>query len=346
MEALAGTIAPEKILRELSEMWNTIAHDGGPDGEGPLRACSLTLVTLADESEDFTAIGETIAALMPEHPARTVVVKLEGDDGRRLSERVFSQCWKPFGSKRQVCCEQVEIAATDAALGDLPSVILPLAVPDLPLVLWCRSARLASMPEFAPIAAMAQRVILDGERFCNLAMAGGATEKSAPRIALNRLGNLAAKHPGVADLAWTRLTRWRAMLSQVFENKHHLAELPRISKVRVKAGNGAHVSGWYFGAWVMDVLTGAGIHPEFRLEYAHDVQHGTHSIQLAADNWSVELARYDERLIVTVGGIEQCSPLPVPTDFPLLQEELRITGRDPIYERTLASARRMAGGQQ
>lgn len=346
MEAIAGTIAPEKILRELSEMWNTIAHDATGDGEGPLRACSLTLVTLADESEDFTAIGETIAALMPEHPARTLVVKLEGEDGRRLSERVFSQCWKPFGSKRQVCCEQVEIAATDAALGDLPSVILPLAVPDLPLVLWCRSARLASMAEFQPIASMAQRVILDGERFCNLALAAGATQKSAPRIALNRLGNIAAKHSGVADLAWTRLTRWRSMLSLVFENRQHLAELPRISKVHVTAGDGAHVAGWYFGAWVMDVLADAGVHPEFRLEYGYGAQHGSHSIQLSADGWAVELTRNEERLFVTVGGATNCSPLPVPTDFTLMREELRITGRDPIYERTLASARRMAGAQQ
>lgn len=347
MGTIAGTIAPEKILRELSEMWSAIAHDGATDGEGPLRACSLTLVTLADESEDFSAIGETIAALMPEHPARTIVVKLEGDDGRRLSERVFSQCWKPFGSKRQVCCEQVEIAATDAALGDLPSVILPLTVADLPLALWCRSARLASMTEFTPIAAMAQRVILDGERFCNLAMAGGASEKSAPRIALNRLAAIASRQPGVADLAWTRLTRWRAMLSQIFDNRQHLAELPRISKVTVNVGHGAHVSAWYFGAWVMDSLADAGIHPEFHFEYGRDTAHGkVHSIELAAGDWSAELARYDDRLIVTTGGVAHCNPLPPLTDFSLMQEELRITGRDAAFERALASARRMAGGQQ
>ena len=67
----------------------------------------------------------------------------------------------PFGQRQQICCEQIEITASDAALGDLPSVMLPLVVADLPVILWCRSARLIGMPEFAQIARMATKVVLD-----------------------------------------------------------------------------------------------------------------------------------------------------------------------------------------
>lgn len=345
MQTVPGTIAPEKILRELAEMWTELSRDPNGEGDGALRACSLTLVTFADESEDFSALGETIAALMPEHPARTIVVKLEGEDGRRLSERVYSQCWKPFGQKRQVCCEQVEISSTDAALADLPSVILPLTASDLPVVVWCRSARLATLPQFAAIAAMARRVILDGERFVHLALAGGASENSAPRVALNRIAMLGTRETCVADLAWTRLTRWRAMLSQIFENRSHLAELPRVTKVTVITSHLSPLSGLYFGAWVMDALADIGVHPEFHFERSGEAPHGkVHGIELAAPDWSVDLARYDDRLIVTAGGLSQCTPLPAPSDFLLMQEELRITGRDAVYERALASGRRMAGG--
>ena len=62
-----------------------------------------------------------------------------------MAERVYAQCWKPFGQHRQICCEQMEITASDAALADLPSVVLPLAVADLPLIVWCRSPRLLAM---------------------------------------------------------------------------------------------------------------------------------------------------------------------------------------------------------
>jgi glucose-6-phosphate dehydrogenase assembly protein OpcA len=327
---MSTTIAPEKILRELAEMWSELGQT--PDGEGALRACSMTLVTLAEENEDFSALGEIIAALMPEHPARTIVVRLRGAGERMLSERVYSQCWMPFGQKRQVCCEQVEIVASDAALGDLPSVILPLAVADLPLIVWCRSARVVAMPEFAAIAAMAQRVIVDGEAL------------PTAREALSRIAQIAAQGTRAGDLAWTRLTRWRALLSQVFENRQHQAQLPRISKVTVGVIGEPPVGAWYFGAWVMDVLAAIGIHPEFHMERSADSPHGElQRIQLAAPDWSAELSRYNERLIVTAGGLAHCNPLRRATDYSLMEEELRIVGPDSVFERALTSAQRLAG---
>jgi glucose-6-phosphate dehydrogenase assembly protein OpcA len=342
-----GTIAPEKILRELSEMWTSLSKDPSGEGDGALRACSMTLVTLAEEAEDFSALGEVIAALMPEHPARTIMVRLQGAGERTLSERVYSQCWRPFGQKRQVCCEQVEISASDAALADLPSVILPLAVPDLPLVVWCRSARVACMPEFAAIAAMAKRVIVDSEAFCSYVPGAKSGANDSARTALDRIAALTGKDTCVADLAWTRLTPWRAMLSQVFENRQNLAELPRISKVTVTVSGEARLSAWYLGAWVMDVLGDAGVQPEFAMQRSGgDGEQELQGIELSAPDWSVELSRYDERLIVTTGGLAQCNPLRRASDYSLMQEELRITGRDPAFERAFASARQRIGTAQ
>jgi glucose-6-phosphate dehydrogenase assembly protein OpcA len=325
---MGTTIAPDKILRELAEMWTSLSKDPNGAGEGALRACSMTLVTMAEEAEDFSALGETIAALMPEHPARTIVTRLRGAGERFLDERVYSQCWRPFGQKRQVCCEQVEITASDAALGDLPSVILPLAVADLPLIVWCRSARILARPEFAVNAAMAQRVIVDSSGVL------GAREGLA-RV---------ASFPRAGDLAWTRLTRWRAQLSQVFENRQNLGRLPDVSTVTVTASGEAPTSAWYLGAWVMDALSDAGVRPQFQMERSGDAAAGElQSILLEGPEWSAELALNGKRLIVTAGGIAQCTPLPPATDCQLMREELRITGRDAVFERTLASAQRLAG---
>src|SRR3954468_17402153 len=125
----------------------------------------MTLVAIAEESEEPAALGETIASLMPEHPARAILIRLRGAGERALSERVYQQCWKPFGQRQQICCEQIELTASDAALGDLPSVLLPLIVADLPVILWCRSPRLVMMPEFAEIARSATKVVLDSAAF-------------------------------------------------------------------------------------------------------------------------------------------------------------------------------------
>ena len=115
---MSATVVPGKILKELAELWVSTAKatDGGA---GVLRACSMTLLVLAEESDDSQGLGETIAALMPEHPARAIVVRMSGPGERSLTERVYSQCWMPFGQRKQICCEQVEITVSDDALADL-----------------------------------------------------------------------------------------------------------------------------------------------------------------------------------------------------------------------------------
>jgi hypothetical protein len=91
---MSTTVAPEKILKELAELWVDSGKQGQAEGgAGVLRACSMTLLVLAESGEDTQDLGETIAALMPEHPARTILVRLSGAGDRSLAERVYSQCW-------------------------------------------------------------------------------------------------------------------------------------------------------------------------------------------------------------------------------------------------------------
>jgi hypothetical protein len=54
--------------------------------------------------------------------------------------------------------------------------------------------------------------------------------------------------------------------------------------------------------------------------------------------FAVELAREDDRMVVTLNGASQCTNLPQPTDYLLMREELGIVRHDPVFERTLASA--------
>jgi glucose-6-phosphate dehydrogenase assembly protein OpcA len=330
-----GSIAPEKILRELTDLWVTLGKEThGDAADGALRACSMTLVALTEETDDTAELGETIAALMPQHPARVIVVRLRGAGERMLSERVSAQCWMPFGQHRKVCCEQVEITATDAALADLASVVLPLAEADLPLILWCRSARILGMPEFQQIAAMAHRVILDSAALPDA------------RAALARMAGKSVRGVLLGDFSWTRLTRWRAILSQIFENRQNLAELQGIAKVTVVATGEPPVAAWYMGAWVMDALAGAGVHPDFHMQCTGESQPGeVQSIVLSGAAFSAELERRGARLIVTVGGLAYCNHLPALTEYSLLEEELRIVGHDAVFEKTLVSAQRLSGGE-
>jgi len=328
-EAGAEGIHPERVLRELADLWVTLGKQGQDEGgAGVLRACTLTLVVLAEESDDDAALGETIAALMPEHPARTIVVKLSGAGERGLAERVYAQCWMPFGQRRQICCEQIEITASDAALADLPSVVLPLVAPDLPVIVWSRSASLFEMPLFGAIAHMAAKVLVDSAGFAD------------PKLALRLLAEMAQSGVLLGDLAWTRLTRWREMLARLFENRDYLAKLARISNVRVVHTREFATSAWYMGGWVVDALRDAGVSAQ--VVVAAGSGPASLSVELAGDGFRVELVRQADRLIITVDNAENCTNLPRPSDYLLMREELGIVRRDTVFERTLASAARLA----
>ena len=326
---MSATVAPEQILRELAELWVDSGKQGQAEGgTGVLRACTMTLLVLAEAGEDTQDFGETMAALMPEHPARTIVVRLSGEGERALTERVYSQCWMPFGQRRQICCEQVEITASDAALDDLPSVVLPLAVPDLPLILWCRSTRLPAMREFRLIAAMAQKIVLD------------SASSPDPAGALLRAEALAESGVLLGDLSWTRLTRWREMLSQVFENQRNLARLPQVSKLEVEWGGSRYVPALYLGAWIRDSLAAVGVNASLHIARAADEDFLR--VRMACDGFAAEVVRREDRMIVTLDGDSQCTNLPQPTDYLLMREELGIVRHDPVFEKSLTSAARLA----
>jgi glucose-6-phosphate dehydrogenase assembly protein OpcA len=188
------------------------------------------------------------------------------------------------------------------------------------------------MPEFQPIAAMAHRVILDSAGLRN------------PLAALRQIPDRSAHGVLVGDFSWTRLTRWRETLSQIFENRHNLAESRRITKVAIETAGEPPVAAWYLGAWVMDALASATVYPEFHMTRTGESVPGEmQRVELSGPGFSAELERRGARLIVTVGGLAYCNNLPARSEYSLIAEELRIVDGDPVFEKTVASAQRLAG---
>jgi glucose-6-phosphate dehydrogenase assembly protein OpcA len=158
------------------------------------------------------------------------------------------------------------------------------------------------------------------------------------KAALGRLAEWAGGGTLVGDLAWTRLTRWREMLSQVFQNRQNLAKLPFLTSVRVWFGAGLETTARYMGAWITNVLADSGVKASLAVE-PRDAP--SLRVELAGEGFQVGLERRDGRLTVTVNDLTNCTNLPQPTDYLLMREELAIVRRDAVYERTLASASRL-----
>ena len=208
----------------------------------------------------------------------------------------------------------------------MPSVILPLAVPDLPVILWCRSARLVRRQEFGEIARMATKVVIDSAADTN---AIDAIRRMADAV---RSGGI------FADLAWTRLTRWRETLARVFENRDTLARLSEVRSVQVRFGPGYETAAWYLAAWAVNALASVAqvVTPEV------SKQDESLRLEISGGTFRVELSRQDDRLMTVVNEQSNCTNLPRPADYHMMREELGIVRRDAVFEATLASAARLA----
>jgi glucose-6-phosphate dehydrogenase assembly protein OpcA len=291
----------------------------------------MTLVVAAEDSEDFAALGETIAALMPEHPARVIVVRLRGGTEGGLAARVFAQCWMPFGQRRQICCEQIEITGPDSALEDAASVVDPVIAADLPVIVWCRSARILDAAGFGRLAGLARKVIVDSSAWPD------------GQEGVRRVAQLASRGVEVGDLAWTRLTRWRETLARLFENPHYLKLLPGVKQVQAGYGGAnAPAAARYMGGWLRDALSRVGAQTDLQLVADAPGPAGyLLRVELNGPEFQLRLTRREDRLIVETDSLSSCTNLPQPTDYLLLREELGIVERDPVFERVRAAAARL-----
>ncbi|HLH42048.1 MAG TPA: glucose-6-phosphate dehydrogenase assembly protein OpcA [Bryobacteraceae bacterium] len=313
-------VDPESILAELEQLWADLDSQSAAKG-GVLRACSMTLAVVARDEEDASQARRTIGVIMHDQPCRALVVKMH--DGAELAARVFAECWMPFGAQRQICSEGVEIAALPDQFAEVARVLTPLRAPDLPLVLWCRGPIAFSLRAFDHLFPLADKVILD------------STALSSAPSALAFLRLLRSRGHLVADLAWTRLTACRQILAHLFQERRLTPSA--IKSARVAYSGPAPCTGaLYFASWIRLALPSVPI----RLE-AVEGDPGLRGVTLLVDPKSGQ----EGDLALTLSGSSQIevrgcgrrrrSSLPPSDEAALMREELKILGRDPVFERVL-----------
>ncbi|MFJ8044347.1 glucose-6-phosphate dehydrogenase assembly protein OpcA [Kitasatospora sp. NPDC096147] len=162
----------------------------------------LTLVIVTDEGSAYDALRAANDASR-EHPSRILaVIKRAGRSPRARAEtRLDAEILvgTDAGSGETVILRMHGELASHAQ-----SVVLPLLLPDAPVVVWWpENAPLH--PAQDPLGALAQRRITD------------AVTAESP---VGQLAQRAASYaPGDTDLAWTRITGWRSMLAAALDQR-------------------------------------------------------------------------------------------------------------------------------
>ncbi len=325
-------IVPETILSELQQLWISLAKAETTAGQpGVLRSCTMTLIVVTDQPEG-DGLVETLGELMQAHPSRTIVVRMVPGDAPRLDAGVRAHCWRPFGSRQQICSELIRVEFTRERLEGAVNLLQGLLVPDLPVVLWARSERLATAPEFQPLLPLAWRVIVDSML---------VSDSSRAIEAVRKLSSAGMK---VADLAWTRITPWRKMTADLFDAFECRKRLEAISTISIThLGGATPASALYLGSWLSAGLPGTP-----RVEYREaepasvgDFPQGSiYSVVMQAAGFEIVLKVTDtaqglRQIQLRAGDLESHRVLPASTETTLMTEELRISGIDRQFARAL-----------
>jgi glucose-6-phosphate dehydrogenase assembly protein OpcA len=342
----AGAMSVEQIERELGQLR---MNDDGTLG---LRASVLNLIVVTDE-ESATDITQSVSKLSGQYPARAILLISDPEEEEaRLDFRLSAYCNVRGGGGAQVCAEQITIHAEGPPAKHLESLAGPLLISDLPVFLWYPGPFSPSSPEFAGVASLADRLIIDSA-------AADDCERSLREIA-GLLENAAS--PAVGDLQWMMLSPWRALVSELFGPPERAVELGKIHKVEVLHAPRGECRALLFVGWLASTLDWrlldatrteegrevrfAGPSGEIVVELSSNSPDARlRRVRLYSDEYSFQVSRHrdlsDARTTV-MRGDELLGELTVHLGSfdlgALLGEELRYRGHDEVYESALRMA--------
>ena len=344
-----GPMSVEEIEHELGRLRQN------EDGTLGLRASVLNLIVVTDEESAADITGH-VSKLAGQYPARAIVLISDPAEGRaNLDFGLSAFCSVRSGGSAQVCAEQITIHAEGPPAEHLETLAGPLLISDLPTFLWYPDGLSPSSPEFAGLAEIADRVILD-----SASSAGGDCG-----LSFGELVELLEREdaPAIGDLQWVRLSPWRALVAESFNQAERAGELGRIRSVEIMHAPDGECRALLFVGWLASRL---GWEPRSARDTGEEGREVSfagpsgevvaslspassgarfRSVRLHSDEYTYEVARnrdLSEARTTVKRGDETLGELAVHLgNFDLgavLGEELRFRGRDEVYEAALRMA--------
>ena len=275
----------------------------------PAMGMVLTLVVVVPEDDAEEALSAAVAAAK-EHPSRILGVILG-------SVRGSSTITAEIRSGRGTSGELALIRLSGEVAKHPESVVLPLLLPDSPVVVWWPT-QAPTAPAEDPLGRLGTRRITDAAEV-------------PTRRAKALLEQCASYAPGNTDLAWTRITLWRALLAAALEQVD--AKVTRISVTAERISPSADL----LGAWLADRLRAP-------VTWHRSEGPGITEVTLTTRLGDIRISRRDGReATLTVPGQPDRPVALRRREVPeLLTEELRRLDPDDVYAATVRKLHRMS----
>jgi glucose-6-phosphate dehydrogenase assembly protein OpcA len=197
MEAAVIVNLPDTTTNDINKKITGLREEGG----ALTLSRVLTLVIAPDSEECLEDSIEAANFASREHPCRVIVVSSADRDATEPRLDAEIRVGADAGAGEVVVLHLFGELADHAS-----SVVLPFLLPDTPVVAWW-PAGAPEVPARDPLGQLAIRRITD------------ATNSTDPLAAIK--GRLQGYTAGDTDLAWSRVTYWRALLASAIDQQPH-----------------------------------------------------------------------------------------------------------------------------
>ncbi|MDD7964697.1 glucose-6-phosphate dehydrogenase assembly protein OpcA [Actinomycetospora lemnae] len=269
----------------------------------------LTLIIITEDGPEAEAAIQAANDASREHPCRVLVL---ARGVRRAASRLDAQI--RIGG--DAGASEVIVLRMYGPLADQGgAIVVPLLLPDAPIVAWW-PGEAPAVPAEDPVGSVAGRRITD------------VAQAKSPSKALGKLRQ--RYHPGDTDLAWSRITSWRALLTAALDQPPH----ERITAASV-TGAADSASTDLLAGWLASRL---GCPVSRKSEDVPGGQGGQiAAVRLERASGAVELRRLDAKSAVLSqsGQPDRRVALSRRTTRECLAEELRRLDPDDIFAEAL-----------
>ncbi|MEV7415079.1 glucose-6-phosphate dehydrogenase assembly protein OpcA [Streptomyces sp. NPDC089919] len=267
----------------------------------------LTLVIVTDEENAYDALKSANDA-SHEHPSRIIVVIKRASRSPRSRRDTRLDAEVRVGTDSGTG-ETVVLRLHGELVGHAQSVVLPLLLPDAPVVVWWPEGAPSDVAG-NPLGALGQRRIVDTY----------ATEDPLTELA----ARARTYAPGDTDLSWTRITPWRSMLAAALDQQS-----VKVTSATVE-GEDENPSCELLAMWLADRL-------EVPVRRTVSSGPGLTAVRLETSQGPIVLDRADGALatLCMPGQPDRAVALKRRETAELLAEELRRLDPDNTYESSL-----------
>ncbi len=203
-------VDPDRIDRELARLWKPARPAQEPEGaprtgRSVTRTCLSNLVFHFPDEEARRRSGGILAEVGRRFPSRMLILAHgagAGGRGSRLAASISAVCHLSSPGGVPVCCEQIALEAAPGDVSVFRGSVLPLLVPDVPVVLVLLHS--GSDPVVEALGDLATRTVLDSRAGSSLETLRAVVDRGCA---------------GADDLAWRAILPWRRALAELFDEE-------------------------------------------------------------------------------------------------------------------------------